>query len=94
MYHEKWEPLSSLSHHSLRIFPFGRVNEAGAEAEVMMHGTVEYGYKAGGSETKEWAIRAKLVKEEADGEWHWVMRLYQVYLVSVVFLCLLYDARG
>ncbi len=60
----------------------------------MIYGTVEYGFKAGGSERKEWAVRAVLVKEEADGEWHWAMTFYHVYLVSVVFLCLLCDARG
>ena len=85
MYHENWEPLSSLSHHSLKIFPPGKINEAGVEAEVMMYGTVEYGFKAGGSLTKEFAIRAELMRDGADGEGDWKMRLYQIYLVSVVF---------
>ena len=89
-----WEVVSSRAHHPLKIFPFGRVTEVAAEAEVMIHGTVEYGFKAGGSERKEWAARAELVREEVDGERNWVMRFYQVYLVSVVFLCSLCDARG
>ena len=89
-----WESVSSRSHHVLKIFPFGKVNEAVAEADVMIYGTVDYGFKAGGSERKEWAARAELVREEAGGEWNWAMRIYQVYLVSVVFLCILCDARG
>ncbi len=89
-----WESVSSRSHHPLKIFPFGRVNESAAEAEVMIHGTVDYGFKAGGSERKDWAARAELVGEEADGEWDWAMKFYQVYLVSVVFLCISCGARG
>ena len=50
-----------------------------------MYGTVEYGFKAGGSLTKEFAIRAELVRDGADGEGDWKVRLYQVYLVSVDF---------
>ena len=83
-----WEHIASRSHHPLKIFPFGKINEGAAEAEVMIYGTVEYGFKAGGSERKEWAARVELVREEAggDGEGEWAMRFYQVYLVSVVFL--------
>ncbi|KAK0509865.1 hypothetical protein JMJ35_007259 [Cladonia borealis] len=77
MYHSKWVPLSSLTHSSLKLFPFGKITETGAEeAEVMLYGTAEYGFKAGGSLVKEFAVRAELVKEEGD----WKMRLYQVYL--------------
>ena len=58
----------------------------------MLHGTAEYGFKAGGSLTKEFAVRAELVREGSNGEWHWAMRFYQVYLVSVVLLWFLSDA--
>ena len=61
----------------------------------MLHGTVEYGFKAGGSLKKEFAVRAELVKDDADAEGgNSVMRLYQVYLVSVVFLCVWCGARS
>ena len=52
----------------------------------MIYGTVDYGFKAGGRERKEWAARAELVSEEADGERNWAMRFYQVYVVSLVLL--------
>lgn len=81
-----WESVSSRSHHLIKIFPFGEVNEAIGEAEVMIYGTVDYGFKAGGRERKEWAARAELVSEEADGERNWAMRFYQVYVVSLVLL--------
>jgi hypothetical protein len=44
----------------------------------MLHGTVQYTFKAGGEAGLEWAARAKLVK--VDGRVR--MRFYQVYLVS------------
>ena len=84
--HKMWESVSSRSHHLIKIFPFGKVNEAVAEAEVMMYGTVDYGFKAGGNERKEWAARAELVSEEGDGERNWAMRFYQVYVVSLLLL--------
>ena len=88
-----WELVSSRSHHPVKIFPFGEINESAAEAEVMLYGTVEYGFKAGGGERKEWAARVEMVRGEADGKGDWAMRLYQVYLVSVVFLCVLCDVE-
>ena len=33
-----------------------------------------------------------MVRGEADGKGDWAMRLYQVYLVSVMFVCVLCDA--
>lgn len=87
-----WESVSSRSHHPVKIFPFGKVDESAAEAEVMIYGTVEYGLKAGGGERKEWAARVEMVREEVDGEGDWAMKLYQVYLVSVVFFCILCEA--
>ena len=56
----------------------------------MLYGTVEYGFKAGGSLVKEFAVRAELVKEEGD----WKMRLYQVYLVSVIFALIFFGGGG
>ena len=81
-----WELVSRRSHHPVKIFPFGEINEGAAEAEVMIYGTVEYGFKAGGGDRKEWAARVEMVK---GGEGDWKMRLYQVYLVSEcgVLLC-------
>ena len=90
--HKMWELVSSRSHRPIKIFPFGEVNESAAEAEFMIYGTIEYRFKAGGVEKKEWAARVEMVREEADGKGDWAMRLYQVYLVSVVFLCVVCDA--
>lgn len=86
--HKMWEAIAGRSHHPIKIFPFGEINESAAEAEVMLYGTVDYKFKAGGGERKEWAARVEMVR---DGEGEWKMRLYQVYLVSVVFfpLCFL-----
>lgn len=53
----------------------------------MLYGTVEYGFKEGGSDGKDWAARALLVKDGAsDGLGGWRMKFYQVYLVSYYFL--------
>lgn len=81
-----WELISSRSHHPVKIFPFGEISDGSAEAEVMIHGTVDYGFKAGGRERKEWAARVEMVR----GEGGWKMRLYQVYLVSVISFCVLW----
>ena len=71
----------------------GAEEEEGAEeAEVMLHGTVEYRFKDGGSLVKDFAVRAELVREEGD----WKIRVYQVYLMSVMFafVALIFCARG
>ena len=68
-----WEKISSRAHKPLQIFPFGPNAD-----EVMLYGTVKYGFKAGGESSKDWAARAHLVKE-ADGKVK--MDFYQVYLV-------------
>ena len=82
--HKMWELIASRSHRPIKIFPFGEINERAAEAEVMIYGTVDYGFKAGGGERKEWAASVEMVR---DGEGEWKMRLYQVYLVSLVIFC-------
>lgn len=79
--HQMWSAVSSRSHHPTKVFPFAPISES--EAEVMLYGTVEYGFKAGGGDSKDWAARAVLVKDGSEGErGGWKMRLYQVYLVS------------
>lgn len=56
----------------------------------MLYGKVEYGFKEGGSDGKDWAARALLVnsgsKDELDGLGGWKMKFYQVYLVSCCHL--------
>jgi hypothetical protein len=68
-----WEKVSSRAHAPLKIFPFGP-----DASEVMLYGTVKYGLKAGGESSKDWAARARLVKD-ANGKV--MMSFYQVYLV-------------
>ena len=69
-----WEKVSSRVHAPLKIFPYGANSN-----EVMLHGTVNYGLKAGGESNVDWAAHARLVK---DGE-RVKMEFYQVYLVSI-----------
>lgn len=77
-----WSAVSSRSHHPTKIFPFAPVSES--EAEVMLYGTVEYGFKEGGSDGKDWAARALLVNSGSEGGvaglGGWRMKFYQVYL--------------
>jgi hypothetical protein len=68
-----WEKVSSRKHKAHKIFPFGPNAD-----EVMLHGTVKYGLKAGGESGLDWAARAHLVKEDGQVK----MDFYQVYLVS------------
>ncbi|KAI4614449.1 hypothetical protein J4E83_007103 [Alternaria metachromatica] len=68
-----WEKVSTRAHKPLQVFPFGPKSD-----EVMLYGTVKYGFKAGGESSKDWAARAHLVKED-DGKVK--MNFYQVYLV-------------
>ena len=59
-----WSAVSSRSHYPTKIFPFkGGASSTSAEREVMIYGTVSYGLKAGGSDEKEWAARAVLVRD-------------------------------
>lgn len=80
--HKMWSAVSSRSHRPTKIFPFAPISES--EAEVMLYGTVEYGFKEGGSDGKDWAARALLVKDGSGGELGglggWRMRFYQVYM--------------
>ncbi|CAF9940339.1 MAG: hypothetical protein ALECFALPRED_008524 [Alectoria fallacina] len=80
--HKMWSAVSSRSHHPTKIFPFARVSES--EAEVMLYGTVEYGFKEGGRDGKDWAARALLVNSGSEGEvgglGGWRLKFYQVYL--------------
>ena len=68
-----WSKVSSRKHNPIKVFPFGPGSD-----EVMLYGTVEYGFKAGGSGALPWAARAHMVKEGGD----YKMSFYQVYLVS------------
>ncbi|KAL9075313.1 MAG: hypothetical protein Q9161_001690 [Pseudevernia consocians] len=93
--HRMWSAVSSRSHHPTKIFPFAPVSES--EAEVMLYGTVEYGFKegGGGGEGKDWAARAVLVKDEGGGLGAgWKMRFYQVYLVSLFVFFVFFVLRG
>ncbi|KAB8343187.1 hypothetical protein FH972_022777 [Carpinus fangiana] len=68
-----WEKVVSRSHNPIKIFPFGSGSD-----EVMLYGTVEYGLKGGGSDSKEWSARAKLVKDDGAVK----LAFYQVYLFA------------
>jgi hypothetical protein len=68
-----WEKVASRVHNPIKIFPYGPDSN-----EVMLHGTVKYGLKAGGEAGVDWAAYARLVKEEGKVK----MEFYQVYLVS------------
>lgn len=72
-----WDKVSSRAHAPLKIFPYGPNAD-----QVMLHGTVRYGLKAGGEAGVDWAAYAKLVKGE-DGKVR--MGFYQVYLVCFFF---------
>ncbi|KAI4920199.1 hypothetical protein J4E90_002340 [Alternaria incomplexa] len=67
-----WEKVSTRTHKPLQVFPFGPKSD-----EVMLYGTVKYGFKAGGESSKDWAARAHLVKEDGGKV---KMNFYQVYL--------------
>lgn len=69
-----WEKVSSRAHHPTKIFPFGSDSD-----EVMLYGSVDYGFKAGGKASKHWAAHARMVKVDGVVK----MSLYQVYLVSI-----------
>ncbi|PVI02910.1 hypothetical protein DM02DRAFT_558876 [Periconia macrospinosa] len=68
-----WEKVSSRVHKPLKIFPYGPNSD-----QVMLHGTVKYGLKAGGEASLDWAAYARLVKSSDDGAVK--MSFYQVYL--------------
>lgn len=64
----------------------------------MLYGTVEYGFKEGGVDGKDWAARVLLVNNGSDNEvggasglGGWKMKLYQVYLVSWRSSCCVMD---
>ncbi|KAL6709289.1 hypothetical protein ACN47E_001696 [Coniothyrium glycines] len=66
-----WEKVASRRHKAHKVYPFGPNSD-----EVMLHGTVQYGLKAGGASGLDWAARAHLVKEDGKVK----MDFYQVYL--------------
>lgn len=69
--------------HRTKNFPFcSGLGES--EAEVLLYGTVECGFKEGGSGGKDWAARALPVKNgSSEGELGgWEMKFYRVYMVS------------
>ncbi|KAJ4360891.1 uncharacterized protein N0V89_001459 [Didymosphaeria variabile] len=66
-----WEKVASRVHNPIKIFPYGPNSN-----EVMLHGTVNYGLKAGGESSVDWAAYARLVKDEGKVK----MEFYQVYL--------------
>ncbi|RQM08217.1 hypothetical protein DH86_00000661, partial [Scytalidium sp. 3C] len=57
-------------HTPIKVFPFGADS-----TELMLYGTVAYGYKDGRKAEIEWAGRVNMTKE--NGEWK--MSFYQVY---------------
>ncbi|KAF2101656.1 hypothetical protein NA57DRAFT_33894 [Rhizodiscina lignyota] len=66
-----WEKVASRKHKAHKIYTFGPGSD-----EVMLYGDVEYGMKDGSKAGKEWAARAKMVKEGGKVK----MSFYQVYL--------------
>ena len=64
-------------HHEVQDIFIG----APGSSKLMLYGTVAYEAKDGKKSVKEWAGRANLVKDSADGKWRF--QFYQVYLVSV-----------
>ncbi|CAI6333829.1 unnamed protein product [Periconia digitata] len=75
-----WEKVSSRVHRPLKIFPYGPNSD-----QVMLHGTVRYGLKAGGDASVDWAAYARLAKT---GDGKVKMGFYQVYLVRFFSLLL------
>ncbi|CBY00657.1 hypothetical protein IAQ61_011570 [Plenodomus lingam] len=71
--HSMWEKVASRKHTAFKVFPFGANSN-----EVMIYGSVTYGLKSGGESSLDWAARAHLVKDDADGRVK--MDFYQVYL--------------
>lgn len=69
-----WEKVNSRVHSPRKIFPYGPNSD-----EVMLHGTVKYGLKAGGESGLDWAAYAHLTKLDGAVK----MDFYQVYLVSM-----------
>lgn len=69
-----WEKVASRVHTAEKVFPYGPDSD-----EVMLHGTVTYGLKAGGENSIDWAAYAHLVKVDGVVK----MDFYQVYLVRV-----------
>ncbi|KIW06278.1 uncharacterized protein PV09_02749 [Verruconis gallopava] len=67
-----WEKVNTRSHRPLKVFPFGANSD-----EVMIYGTVEYGFKDGRNGGLEWAAKGKLGVDET-GKVVW--RDYQVYM--------------
>jgi hypothetical protein len=73
-----WEKIAERLHKPIQIYPFGPNSD-----DVMLHGTVNYTFKAGGEAGLEWAARAHLVKVGGEVK----MDFYQVYLVCIPRLC-------
>ncbi len=67
-----WEKVSSRLHTVLEVFPFGKDSN-----NIMLHGTVNYGFESSNSMTLEWAARAHLVHEQEQAK----LDFYQVYIV-------------
>jgi hypothetical protein len=70
-----WEKISSRQHNPIKVFPFGENAD-----EMMLYGTVEYEFKAGGKASIDWAARARMLHEGGKIR----MTFYQVYLDSSV----------
>jgi hypothetical protein len=73
-----WDGIASRHHIVENVFPAGSPAESDDQVELMNHGTVEYGLKAGGKGTADWAARMVLKKIAQD----WKIAFYQVYIVS------------
>lgn len=79
-----WDTVVSRSHHPIAVFP-GSIKSSG-ELEIMLHGTVTYGYHDG-RECKdiEFATRGLLVTEKDGKTVKW--KRYQAYMVSAGKAC-------
>ena len=70
-----WDKVSARSHHPIEVYPFGPQSDT-----VMIYGTVDYSFKAGGNGGLSWAARGTLELDEKGEVVRW--KSYQVFLDS------------
>ena len=76
-----WTAVQSRRHVVTHIFPSDLSGDGTSPQELMLRGTVKYGFKEGGEGGKEWGAYAKLV-QASSGVWKFAE--YQVYLVGSI----------
>jgi hypothetical protein len=73
-----WTSTKKRQHKPVKVFPFGSSSASGVEEwDVMIAGTVEHWGENGGSGKKDMAVRAKYVKDPAEG---WLIGFLEVWL--------------